>query len=133
LRQQRFKPSPPNQVEAAERSRKAVVALMSLPSREEAGAALARITARIDSIVEKAEAQSSLAVALIGLRELRSTIEVQAKLSGYLGTNSANIQVNTQVNLDLGQAVKELIAAIQPDKTNGSSALDRLEALFDAE
>jgi hypothetical protein len=110
----------------------AFAALAALPTREEAGSALSGIGARIDAIAEKAESAGSLAVALIGLKELRSTVEAQARLAGHLG-GGATIAVQTNVSVDLGAAVKELIAAIQPDATNGSRALDRLEAIVDDE
>ncbi len=115
-----------------ERKAAAFAALAALPSREEAGAALTHIGSRIDAIAEKAEKEGSLTVALMGLKELRNTVETQARLAGHIGTG-AQIQVNTQVNLDLGAAVKELLAALQPGKTNGSDALDRLEAIVDGE
>ena len=53
----------------------AFAALAALPTRGEAGSALSGIGARIDAIAEKAESARSLAVALMGLKELRSTVE----------------------------------------------------------
>ena len=50
----------------------AFAALAALPTREEAGSALSGIGARIDAIAAKAEQEGSLAVALMGLKELRS-------------------------------------------------------------
>ena len=89
----------------------AFAALAALPTREEAGSALSGIGARIDAIAEKAESAGSLAVALMGLKELRSTVEAQARLAGHIG-GGATIAVQTNVSFDLGAAVKELIAAI---------------------
>ncbi|HZZ24124.1 MAG TPA: hypothetical protein VFE60_16775 [Roseiarcus sp.] len=49
----------------------------------------------------------------MGLKELRSTVTAQAQLAGHVGS-AAQIQVNTQVNVDLSSAVKEIIAALRP-------------------
>jgi hypothetical protein len=103
----------PNSTVVAERKSAAFQALASLPSAAEVNQAYASITSRIDAIAAKAETEGSLAVALMGLRELRSTVTAQAQLAGHVGS-AAQVQVNTQVNVDLGAAVKELIAAIRP-------------------
>jgi hypothetical protein len=103
-------------------------ALAALPSADEVGAAYSSIAQRIDTIASRAEAEGSLAVALMGLRELRSTVTAQAALAGHVGAG-AQVQVNTQVNVDLGTAVRELIAAIRPN----ADALSRLEAIVDGE
>jgi hypothetical protein len=135
----------PNSIAAAEHKSAAFTALAALPTREEAGAALSGIGARIDAIAARAEAEGSLAVALIGLKELRSTVTAQAQLAGHVGSG-AQVQVNTQVNVDLGAAVKELIAALRPpidpaipnelavhlfDEAVSADALARLEAVVD--
>jgi hypothetical protein len=104
----------PDSVAVATRKGMAFTALAALPSVEKVGQAYARIMSRIDAIGAKAEEEKSLAVALMGLRELRSTVTAQAHLAGHLGAPHAAVQVNAQVNVDLGQAVKELIAAIKP-------------------
>jgi hypothetical protein len=103
----------PNSIAAAERKGAAFQALASLPSVAEVNQAYAAITSPIDAIATKAEQQDSLAIALMGLKELRSTVTAQAALAGHVGSGQA-VQVNTQVNVDLGSAVKELIAAIRP-------------------
>jgi hypothetical protein len=116
----------PSSIAAAERKSAAFTALASLPSADEVGAAYSSIAARIDDIAAKAEKEGSLSIALLGLRELRSTVTAQAALAGHIGSG-AHLQVNTQVNVDLGAAVRELIAAIRPDV----DALSRLEAIVD--
>jgi hypothetical protein len=135
----------PNSIAAADRKGMAFTALAALPSIEEVGQAYASIASRIDAISAKAEEEKSLAVALMGLRELRSTVTAQAHLAGHIGSNAA-VQVNTQVNVDMGAAVKELIAAIKPvldpsipseiarvlDDKPDPQALARLEAIVDA-
>ncbi|HZZ26151.1 MAG TPA: hypothetical protein VFE60_27960 [Roseiarcus sp.] len=98
---------------AAERKSAAFQALASLPSAAEVNQAYASITSRIDAIAGKAEAEGSLAVALMGLRELRVTVESQARLAGHIGSG-AQVQVNTQVNIDTAAVVRELIAALKP-------------------
>jgi hypothetical protein len=136
----------PNSIAAADRKGAAFQALASLPSADEVGAAYASIASRIDAIAAKAEAEGSLAVALMGLKELRSTVTAQAHLAGHLGSSPA-VQVNTQVNVDLSAAVKELIMALRlkpkdpaiiPEIDGGldgdacqSETLARLEAILD--
>jgi hypothetical protein len=135
----------PNSIAAADRKGMAFTALAALPSIEEVGQAYASIASRIDAIAAKAQSEGSLAVALMGLKELRSTVAAQAHLAGHIGSN-APVQVNTQVNVDIGGAVKELIAAIKPildpsippeiakvlDDKPDPQALARLEAIVDA-
>jgi hypothetical protein len=101
----------PDSLSVSMRKGAAFTALASLPSVEEVGAAYASIASRIDAISATAEREKSLAVALMGLKELRSTITAQAHLAGHIG-GGQSIQVNTQVNVDMDAAVKELIAAI---------------------
>jgi hypothetical protein len=135
----------PNAYAAADRKGAAFQALASLPSADEVNGAYASIAARIDAIAAKAEQEGSLAVALMGLKELRSTVTAQAHLAGHIGSSPA-VSVNTQVNVDLSAAVKELIAAIRlaPDDPAVSAEIDggldgkpaeatfaRLEAIID--
>jgi hypothetical protein len=103
----------PNSTAVAERKSAAFQALASLPSAAEVNQAYASITSRIDAIAAKAEQQDSLAIALMGLKELRATVTAQAELAGHVGSG-AQVQVNTQVNVDLGAAVREIIAALRP-------------------
>jgi hypothetical protein len=137
-----------NSAVAADRRGMAFTALASLPTPDEVNGAYASIASRIDAIAVKAEQEGSLAVALMGLKELRSTVTAQAHLAGHFGAGQA-VQVNTQVNVDIGAAVKELIAAIRPahrpdpaipaeiatylkgDGNPDTQALERLEAIVD--
>jgi hypothetical protein len=81
------------------------------------------------------------------VKELRSTVTAQAQLAGHVGTG-ARVQVNTQVNVDLSQAVKELIAFLRPppdaatppelaihlgDADVTAETLARLEAVIDGQ
>src|SRR6516165_11550157 len=70
----------PNSITATERKGAAFQALASLPSANEVGAAYSSIAARIDAIAARAENEGSLAVALMGLKELRSTVTAHAHL-----------------------------------------------------
>jgi hypothetical protein len=72
-------------IAATERKGAAFTALASLPSADEVGAAYSSIAARIDAITARAEKEGSLAVALVGLKELRSTVTAQAHLAGHIG------------------------------------------------
>jgi hypothetical protein len=115
-------------VQAQQRS--AFTAFASLPSADEVGQAYSGIASRIDAIAAKAEHDGSLTVALMGLKELRSTVEAQAKLAGHIGS-AASVQVNVQSNIDLGAAVKELLGAIGDRPPTKS--LRRLELLAEAD
>lgn len=136
----------PNSIAAAERKSAAFQALASLPSLDEVGGAYSAIGARIDSIAARAESEGSLAVALVGLRELRQTVTAQAQLAGHIGSGQA-VQVNTQVNIDAAAVVRELIAALKPspdpaipreiaihlgDEAVPADTIARLEAVADA-
>jgi hypothetical protein len=134
----------PSSTAVAERKTAAFTALASLPSIDEVNGAYASIASRIDAISATAEQEKSLAVALMGLKELRSTITAQATLAGHIGGGGANVQVNAQVNVDMGAAVRELIQALKPalDPAIPSeiamhldgpdeTALARLEAIID--
>ena len=137
----------PSSAAAAEHKGAAFQALASLPSAAEVNQAYASITSRIDAIATKAESEGSLAVALMGLKELRSTVTAQAQLAGHIGSG-AQVQVNTQVNIDVGSAVREIIAALKPppdpaipavlavhfaDEAVPADTLARLEAVVDGE
>jgi hypothetical protein len=106
-------------------------ALASLPSIDEVGGAYSNIGTRIDAISARAEREGSLAVALMGLKELRSTTDSMARLAGHIGTGT-QLNVQTNVSVDVGAIVQGLAAAIMaapaPEK-----AVERLSALVDAE
>jgi hypothetical protein len=137
----------PNSTAIAARKTAAFMALAALPTREEAGSALSAIGDRIDAIAAKAEQEGSLAIALMGLKELRTTVMGQAQLAGHVGSGTT-VAVQTNVNVDLGGAVKEIIAALRPRRPAGvprqpavhlaepppdERALKRLEAVIDAD
>ena len=67
----------PDSVSISTRKGIAFTALASLPSAYEVNG-YASIASRIDAIAAKAEQEGSLAVALMGLKELRSTVTAQA-------------------------------------------------------
>jgi hypothetical protein len=135
----------PSSTTIAGRQGKAFTALANLPTPDEVGGAYVAIAERIDAISTKAEAEGSLTVALMGLKELRTTVRAQAEIAGHLGSGGG-VQVNTAINVDMGAAVKELIASLKPvldpsipaeiakvlDDNPDEGALARLEAALDA-
>ena len=81
----------------------AAVAL--LPSKENLSSAYFELRARIDQIVEQAQQQGSLNVAISGLNSIRQTLDSLARLAGHLqpaGTQ-VNVAVQTNVNVNLAQ------------------------------
>ena len=75
----------------------AAVAL--LPSKEALSSAYFDLRARIDQIVDQAEKQGSLAVAISGLNSLRQTLDSVARLAGYAGGAQVNVAVQTNVSV----------------------------------
>ena len=87
----------------------AAVAL--LPSKETLSAAYDGLRGRIDQIVEQAQEQGSLNVAISGLNSIRQTLDSLARLAGHLqpaGTQ-VNVAVQTNVNVGAKQIAERLI------------------------
>jgi hypothetical protein len=86
----------------------AAVAL--LPSKETLSGAYFDLRARIDQIVDQAEQQGSLAVAISGLNSVRQTLDSLSRLAGHdrAGTQ-VNVAVQTNVSIDLTQIAERLI------------------------
>jgi hypothetical protein len=87
----------------------AAVAL--LPSKENLSGAYSDLCARIDQIVEQAQHQGSLNVAISGLNSIRQTLDSLARLAGHLqpaGTQ-VNVAVQTNVNVGAMQIAERLI------------------------
>ena len=87
----------------------AAVAL--LPSRETLSEANDGLRARIDEIVEQAQQQGSLNVAISGLNSIRQTLDSLARLAGHLQPAGAqvNVAVQTNVNVNAAQIAARLI------------------------
>lgn len=87
----------------------AAVAL--LPSRETLSEAYDGLRARIDEIVEQAQQQGSLNVAISGLNSIRQTLDSLARLAGHLQPAGAqvNVAVQTNVNVNAAQIAARLI------------------------
>ena len=84
--------------------------------------------ARIEAIVDQAEGSGSLAVAITGLREVRATLDSQARIAGH--DRPAAATVNVGVNVDIGALVDRPVAAIgQPSH----HTIMQLEVLVDGE
>ena len=65
---------------------------------------------RIDQIVNQAQQQGSLQVALSGLNSIRHTLDSLSRLSGFDRQGAqVNVAVQTNVNLDLRQIAERVI------------------------
>ena len=76
-------------------------AIELLPSKETLGGAYLELRARIDQVVEQAQQERSLNVAISGLNSIRQTLDSLARLAGHLqpaGTQ-VNVAVQTTVNV----------------------------------
>ena len=87
----------------------AAVAL--LPSKETMGGAYLELRTRIDQIVEQAQEQGSLNVAISGLNSIRQTLDSLARLAGHLqpASTQVNVAVQTNVNVSAKQIAERLI------------------------
>ncbi len=85
-------------------------AVACLPSRDELGSAYFKLREQIDQIVNQAEQQGSLPIALSGLNSIRHTLDSLSRLSGFdrQGTQ-VNVAVQTNVNLDLAKIAERVI------------------------
>ena len=98
-----------NQIKKEAAQGSAAVAL--LPSKENLSGAYSDLCTRIDQIVEQAQQQGSLNVAISGLNSIRQTLDSLARLAGHLqpaGTQ-VNVAVQTNVNLGAMQLAERLI------------------------
>lgn len=84
--------------EAAQGS--AAVAL--LPPKETLSSAYLELQARIDKVVEQAQEQRSLNVAIAGLNSIRQTLDSLARLAGHLQPASTQVNVAVQTNVNVG-------------------------------
>ena len=84
--------------EAAQGS--AAVAL--LPSKETLSGAYLELRSRIDRVVEQAQEQRSLNVAISGLNSIRQTLDSLARLAGHLQPASTQVNVAVQTNVNIG-------------------------------
>jgi transposase-like protein len=80
----------------------AAVAL--LPSKETLSGAFADLASQIDAIIARAQADGSFKLALSGLNSLRQTLEAHARLAGYIGTATAEVNVAIQNNINVNVA-----------------------------
>ena len=90
---------------------RASAALALLPSKENIGNAYGDLCVRIDGIVNQAQEQGSLSVAISGLNSIRQTLDSLARLAGHLqpaGTQ-VNVAVQTNVNIGARQIAERLI------------------------
>jgi len=98
-----------NQIKKEAARGSAAVAL--LPSKETLSGAYFKLRSQIDEIVEQAQQQGSLNVAISGLNSIRQTLDSLARLAGHLqpaGTQ-VNVAVQTNVNVGAMQIAERLI------------------------
>jgi carbon monoxide dehydrogenase subunit G len=85
-------------------------AMIHLPAKEDLNSAYFDLRGRIDQIVNQAEQQGSLQVALSGLNSIRHTLDSLSRLAGFGGQGTqVNVAVQTNVNVDLAQIAERLI------------------------
>jgi carbon monoxide dehydrogenase subunit G len=89
----------------------AAVAL--LPSKETLSGAYFELRTRIDQIVDEAQQQGSLKVAISGLNSIRQTLDSLARLAGHLQPASTlvNVAVQNNVNVSVAEITERLIQA----------------------
>ena len=87
----------------------AAVAL--LPSKETLSDHYLELRARIDQVVEQAQQQGSLNVAISGLNSIRQALDSLARLAGHLqpASTQVNVAVQTNVNVGARQIAERLI------------------------
>ena len=73
-----------------------------LPSRETLSSAYSDLRTRIDQIVEQAQQEGSLNVAISGLNSIRQTLDSLARLAGHLQPASTQVNVAVQTNVNVG-------------------------------
>ena len=98
-----------NQIKKDAARGSAAVAL--LPSKETFSGAYFELRTRIDQIVEQAQQQGSLNVAISGLNSIRQTLDSLARLAGHLqpASTQVNVAVQTNVNVGARQIAERLI------------------------
>jgi len=98
-----------NQIKKEAARGSAAVAL--LPSKEMISGAYLDLRARIDEIVDQAQRQNSLNVAISGLNSVRQTLDSLARLAGHLqpASTQVNVAVQTNVNITAAQIANRVI------------------------
>ena len=86
-------------------------AIELLPSKESLGGAYLELRARIDQVVEQAQQERSLNVAISGLNSIRQTLDGLARLAGHLqpASTQVNVAVKNTVNVSAVQIAERLI------------------------
>ena len=86
-------------------------AIELLPSKETLSGAYLELRARIDQVVEQAQQERSLNVAISGLNSIRQTLDSLARLAGHLqpASTQVNVAVQTNVNVDARHIAERLI------------------------
>jgi len=79
-------------------------AIELLPSKETLSGAYLELRTRIDQVVEQAQQQRSLNVAISGLNSIRQTLDSLARLAGHLQAAGTQVNVAVQTNVNVGAA-----------------------------
>ena len=77
-------------------------AIELLPSKETLSSAYLELRTRIDQVVEQAQQQRSLNVAISGLNSIRQTLDSLARLAGHLQPAGTQVNVAVQTNVNVG-------------------------------
>ena len=90
------------------------------------------LCARIDQIVDQAQAEGSLAIAVSGLNSIRQTLDSLARLGGHVGSGATQVNVAVQNNfkVEIGQITERLIGEFDKEpelKARIAQALVRLD------
>jgi hypothetical protein len=85
-------------------------AVACLPTKDHLNQGYFELRARIDQIVEQAQQQGSLQLALSGLTSIRHTLDSLSRLAGFDRPGAQlTVAVQTNVNLDLRQIADRVI------------------------
>jgi hypothetical protein len=91
-------------------------AVACLPTKDELGQEYSKLQVRIDQIVDQAQQQGSLQVALSGLNSIRHTLDSLSRLSGLDRQGAqVNVAVQTNVHLDLKRIGARLLKEFEHD------------------
>jgi transposase-like protein len=116
-----------NQIMKAAAQGSAAIAL--LPSKENLSSAYAELAARIDQIVEQAQEQGSLNVAISGLNSIRQTLDSLARLAGHLQPAGTQVNIAVQNNISVA-IIDRIVECVLSEFDNEPAIKERLAKAF---
>ena len=116
-----------NQIMKAAAQGSAAIAL--LPSKENLSSAYAELAARIDQIVEQAQEQGSLNVAISGLNSIRQTLDSLARLAGHLQPAGTQVNIAVQNNISVA-IIDRIVECVLGEFDNEPAIKERLAKAF---